>query len=215
MQEGKFTAAEMQVAVSPQFHNMPIEDKELREKGRSVAAGTLRRMNDRQFLEWLCNSYPEVANGSVNIGVMVDGNTIYRFASTDVFDIIQDELELRMGAARVTPDMVIVKMPKGMSGYNPVEAVREFLNVFEEYASKGPAEPAVFKYDAEHFLINHEWVHWYRHKHSVDANTAWKEATVRIAAEVKIDLNKNTAMPVPGTPYRVVFVQTIDQLNLN
>lgn len=181
-------------------------------EAQKLVADTLGRMSDRQFLDWVKNRFPEVSTGQVNVGVVVEHNTIHRFRYEDVRGVVEKEFDARMGAPRIKPNMIVVTMPtEVLVGIDPVMGMEYFLKAFKEYANNGPSEPNLYTQVDTQIRIQRDWMDWYSEKYSVDRRTAWKAATARIAEEQKKDLNEWLAVPDEHDVYRVRFILTIDK----
>lgn len=188
-----------------------LDDAKTKEAQVLVAA-TFDRMNDRQFLDWVKNRFPEASTGLVNVGVVVEHNTIHRFHYATIREVVEKEFDARMGAPRIKPNMVVVTMPtEVLVGIDPVMAMEQFLLAFKEYASNGPAEPKLYLHDGGQPTINKSWMDWYSEKYSVERRVAWKAAVSRIAEELKKDMNEWTAVPNEHDLCKVHFVRSIDQ----
>lgn len=203
--------AGMNVNVNKMYlRDMPAEE-DLQE-AQKFAALALSRMNDRQFLDWLKNLYPEAGSGEVNIGIAVDGGVVHRFRYLDVLLVVEAEMDRRMGAERIRPNQIVVSLPPSEHlGYDPVAAMKLFLGAFQEYANKGQTEPELFTYRDQNPVINADWIDWHSARFSVERKTSWKLAANRIAKELNKNLDEVTIMPDAINPLMLLFVRSIDQ----
>lgn len=187
------------------------------EQGKELARDTLHRMNDRQFIEWLTERFPEAATGEVNIGVVTLGNVVYRFFYKDVSEIIRQELVARMGAPRLTKDMIGLPI-RNLKGdrVTSVEFMQSALDEFKSVMKEGPEEPKVyFHHNNDAQVINSEWIDWYTNMYGVTRTEAWKVAAGKIGKEYGKDPKEFTAVPGPSNVYEVHFVRSIDQARLD
>lgn len=189
-----------------------LSDDELKQAQIFVST-TFSRMNDRQFLDWVKNLYPEAGGGQVNIGIAIEDGVVYRFYTKDILSVINTELDKRMGAERVRPNQVVVTLPDhGNRGYDPIQALKQFMDAFQEYANKGPVEPELYSFRDQQPVINADWITWHSAKYAVDRKTSWKAAAVQIAKELGKDLEQVSILPDEINPLKLVFAQTIDQM---
>lgn len=187
-----------------------LDESRILEAQRLVAE-TFEKMSDRQFLDWVKNRFPEASTGQVNVGVVVEHNTIHRFRYEDIRGVVEKEFDTRMGAPRIKPNMIVVTMPtEVLVGIDPVMAMKYFLKEFQEYANNGPAEPKLYYNEDMQPRLNKDWLDWYSEKYSVERTTAWKAGVARIAEELKKDLREWIAVPNEYDVCRVHFTRTID-----
>lgn len=186
------------------------------EEGKSRARSILQRMNDRQFIDWLMERFPEASTGEVNIGVVTPGNVLFRFYYKDVSDIIRDELINRLGLPRLTKDMIALPLRDlNNNRVTSVEFMQSAIDAFQSVMKEGPEEPKVYTHDDRiGMVINKDWLDWYASMYGVTRTTAWKVAATKVAKDYGKDPKEFTAIPGPSNHYEVRFIQVIDQISL-
>jgi hypothetical protein len=186
------------------------------EQGKEKARNILSHMNDRQFIDWLMERFPEASTGQVNIGIVTTGSVLLRFHYKDVADIIRTELVTRLGVPRLTKDMIglSIRTPNG-NRVSSMAFMKDAIEAFELVMKEGPEEPKVYFHDdMRGEIINKEWLDWYADVYGVTRTTAWKVAAAKIAKDYGKDLKEFTPIPGEHNHCEVKFVRSIDQLNL-
>jgi len=192
-----------------------LEGDNLR-NAQELALNLLQKMNDRQFTEWLLVRFPEAATGELNIGIVTDGATAYRFFYKDVEHLIRQEVVKRMAAPRITPGVLAIATKDSAGNRLPViTVVDKLVKALWKIENDGPEEPKVY-HDDNHSgaVINREWIDWYTHRHSVSRQEAWKVAATKIAKDYAQDLTVLTPIPGIHNPFEVTFVKSVDHVSL-
>lgn len=203
------------VSVNKGYVSENLTPEEL-EKGKERAHSLLQRMNDRQFIDWLMERFPEATTGEVNIGVVTPGNVLFRYYYKDVANIIRDELVNRLGLPRLTKDMIGVPL-RNEFGHRvtSVEFMQSAIDAFKVVMKDGPEEPKVYFHDERcGEIINKDWIDWYTSIYGVTRIEAWKIAAAKVAKDYGKDPKEFTAVPGPSNRYEVRFIQAIDQISL-
>lgn len=193
--------------------NLSAEDLE---QGKGRAKNVLERMNDRQFVDWLVERFPEASTGEVNLGVVTAGNVLYRFRYADVADIIREELISRLALPRITKNMIALPLV-GLDGKRStsLEFMQSALDAYAVTMKDGPEEPKTYTHDdAIGEIINREWIDWYTDMYGVTRNQAWKVAAAKIAKDYGKDPKEFTAVPDTKNRMVVHFVNSIDQISI-
>jgi hypothetical protein len=181
---------------------------------KKLAVDTLGRMNDRQFTSWLLANWG-YGGETVEIGVVTSDNTLWGFRTKDVYKEISDAIEQRMGARRIQSNMIVVEVPEGIQGFNPLAAMQQFLHEFSNYAAKGPKEPKLCSFKRDSIpTLEKDWLEWYRSIYSVDTTTAWQAGAERVAKELNREEKDWAWYPAEVNNLEIIFVRKLAEIRI-
>lgn len=203
----------MSVRVNTTYAKGDLTEEQLLE-ARRICASTLSNMNDRQFTTWLKASWG-ASTEFVEVGVVSSQNVLWKFRLLDVEKEISDAIDARMNAPRIKSNMIVVELPEGVRGYNPLTAMTRFMQEFDAYANNGPAEPKLCHFKHENVpVLEKDWLEWYCAIFAVDLNTAWQAGAAKVAKELDRSENDWAWYPAEINNLEIVFVRKLASIRI-